>query len=80
MQKAWYRSKTIIINVALLIVMLLAAAEPLVPALQGTLPPKFYAWIAFALPLVNLALRFATTGPIGLTGHAPDKPADGGTA
>lgn len=63
--KAWYCSRTILFNVIVLVVMLLSAAEPLLPGLQGVLPPQLYAWAAFALPLVNMALRFITSGPVG---------------
>jgi hypothetical protein len=71
--KPWYRSRTLWINALMLLAALASAAEPLVPGLKAILPERLYAWIAFALPLVNVALRFATTAP--LCRRKPQEPA-----
>ena len=59
--KPWYRSKTIMLNLA---VVTLAAAESSSGALRDVLP-NFYAVIAFVLPVLNAALRLITNESIG---------------
>lgn len=57
-QKPWWKSKTIWANA---IVLMLAAAESQIGLLQGVLPGGLYAWVAFAMPVVNAGLRLLTT-------------------
>jgi hypothetical protein len=60
-KKAWYRSRTIWLNVT---AMLLAAAAENWSALQEVLPKHWYAWFAFILSLANAIMRFVTTQPL----------------
>jgi hypothetical protein len=59
--KPWYRSRMLWINLA---AMLVAAAADNWSTLQPVLPAHWYAWFAFALPILNVALRAVTTQPI----------------
>jgi hypothetical protein len=65
--KPWWRSKTVIVN---LVVLMLAGAESQLNVLQGVLPGNVYTWLAFALPIVNLALRAVTTQGVSLSDPA----------
>lgn len=56
--KRWWKSKTLIVNAS---VAGLLAAESQVHLLQPMLPVNVYAFAAFALPVVNSVLRFATS-------------------
>lgn len=56
--KPWWKSKTLWIN---LLALVLAAAESQLNVLQGALPGGLFTWLAFALPVINAALRFITT-------------------
>ena len=60
--KPWWLSRTLIVNALLLG---LAAAESQLQVLQPLMPMNVYALLAFALPIVNAALRVVTTQPIG---------------
>lgn len=62
--KFWLRSKTVLFNLA--VVLLTAAVEigGLTPALQAALGPKWYAWVLFGVGVANLVLRWLTTAPI----------------
>lgn len=55
-KSAWL-SKTFLFNTT---VGLLLLAEDNVSGLQGLLPPSKYQIVAFALPMVNLVLRYYT--------------------
>jgi hypothetical protein len=61
--KPWWCSRTLWING---LTLALAAAEAHFGLLQGLLPGTVYQWIAFALPVVNAALRFITTQGVKL--------------
>jgi len=69
--KPWWRSKTVIVN---LVVLVLAGAESQLNVLQGVLPGNVYTWLAFALPIVNLALRAVTTQGVSLSDPAQAGP------
>lgn len=56
--KSWWKSKTLWVNTA---VLALAAAESQLHVVQSVLPGNLFAWLAFALPVVNAALRFITS-------------------
>jgi hypothetical protein len=56
--KPWTRSKTLKFNA---LVLALAAAESQLHLIQPLLPVNFYAAVAFALPVINAALRVITT-------------------
>lgn len=56
--KRWWQSRTLWVNTA---VLMLAAMEAQLGLLQGVLPGGLYAWLAFALPVINAGLRFVTT-------------------
>lgn len=56
--KPWWQSRTLWVNA---IVLALAAAEDHIGLLQPVLPVNVYQLIAFALPVVNAALRIVTT-------------------
>jgi len=60
--KPWWQSRTLRVNLA---IALLAAVESNFGLLQPHLPVNFYALVAFALPIVNTALRIITS--TGLT-------------
>lgn len=60
--KPWWRSKTLWVNAAMLA---LAAAETQLNVLQGVLPGGLFPWLAFALPVINAALRFITSTALG---------------
>lgn len=60
--KPWWKSRTIWINVAML---MLAAAESQLNLLQGVLPGGVFTWLAFALPVVNAGMRFITSTAVG---------------
>lgn len=61
--KPWWQSKTLWLNA---IVLALAAAEDHVGLLQPVLPVNFYQLVAFALPVINAALRFLTNTGVKL--------------
>lgn len=56
--KPWYRSKTILVNMAAAGLVALEAVSGL---LQPHLPVNFYTAIAVALPVVNAMLRVITS-------------------
>jgi hypothetical protein len=58
--KRWFHSKTIWTNLVALVIELLGMAEPLVPHLEAFVPGWLFHVVAFALPLINCALRFIT--------------------
>lgn len=60
--KPWWQSKTLWVNA---LVLALAAAESQLQVLQGALPGGLFTWLAFALPVVNAALRFITRTAVG---------------
>ena len=60
--KPWWKSKTLWFNA---IALALAAAESQLNLLQGALPGGLFTWLAFALPVINAALRFITTTAVG---------------
>jgi hypothetical protein len=66
--KPWWRSRTLWVNA---IVLALVAAEGHVGVLQGVLPAKFYAWVAYGLPIVNAVLRLITQQPLRGAEPAP---------
>jgi hypothetical protein len=74
--KHWLYSKTIWLNVAALVVALLDLVGQNFTALQGFIPPHLYAWLAFALPVVNGLLRSKTFQGIHFT-TPPDQGAGG---
>lgn len=59
--KPWWRSRTLLINAA---VLMLAAAETQLQVLQPLMPVNVYSLIAFGLPLVNALLRVITVQPL----------------
>jgi len=59
--KPWWRSRTLWVNAA---VLLLAAAEAHLGVLQPLLGLDVYAMLAFALPLANALLRALTVQPV----------------
>lgn len=65
-KKRWYRSKTVRVNLALLV---LAAVESQLHIIQPLLPVNFYALMAFILPPVNAALRFLAQQPVSFWGE-----------
>lgn len=67
--KAWYRSRTLWLNVAAL---MLLAAEAKFALLQPLLPANVYACIAFALPVANAALRLITTTALSVRSLSAD--------
>lgn len=64
--KSWYRSKTLWVN---LLVGVLAAVESQFNLLQPLLPVNFYAALAFALPVINAALRLITKEALATWGQ-----------
>lgn len=56
--KKWWKSKVVWFN---LIVALLLLAEANITKLQGLLPDDKYQLAAFALPIINLFMRFLST-------------------
>ena len=67
--KHWWHSRTLIVNAVLLA---LLAAESQLNILQPLLPVNVYGVIAFALPVINAALRVLTTTSLTLGGGARD--------
>lgn len=61
-RKAWWKSRTIRVN---LLIGVLAAAESQLHLIQPLLPVNFFALVAFCLPLVNTALRILTVQAVG---------------
>lgn len=61
--KPWYRSKTVLLNAAALV---LAIAEVNLGVLQPLLPVNVYALLAFLLPIANGLLRMVTNQPVAL--------------
>lgn len=59
--KPWYKSRTIRLNVAAAVLMVIEAKFSL---LQPLLPGNVYAWFAVFLPAANAALRIITTAPV----------------
>jgi hypothetical protein len=62
-RKPWWRSRTMWVN---LLALALVVAEDKLQLLDGHLPGGVYAWLAFALPIVNLVLRAVTTAGVRL--------------
>jgi hypothetical protein len=56
--KPWWKSKTIIFNV---LVVMLAAAELQWSLVKDFVPGNVFTWVAFGLPVANAALRFVTS-------------------
>ncbi|HRD84472.1 MAG TPA: hypothetical protein PLF63_04800 [Rubrivivax sp.] len=75
--KAWWLSRTLWLNAAALA---LAAAEERLGLLQGLLPVSTFEFVAFALPVLNVALRLVTHTAIGGGTDAPADPAEEETA
>jgi hypothetical protein len=61
--KPWWLSRTIWFN---LVALALAMAEANLGLLNGHLPGNVYAWAAFGLPVVNMALRVITKAGVRL--------------
>lgn len=61
--KPWWKSRTVLFNMA---VLALAGAESQLNFLQPLLPVNVYSLIAFALPIVNGALRLVTSAGVTL--------------
>ena len=61
-KKAWYKSKTILVNAG---VAALVALEAVTGFLKPYVGDAFYAAIAVALPVVNAMLRVITTEGVG---------------
>jgi hypothetical protein len=61
--KPWYQSKTIVINAA---VLALGVAEQQLGLLEPVLPVPLWQVIAFALPVINTALRVITSQGVKL--------------
>ncbi|RIX47455.1 MAG: hypothetical protein D3M94_07220 [Rhodocyclales bacterium GT-UBC] len=61
-KKAWWKSRTIRINV---LIGVLAAAESQLHLIQPLLPVNFYGLLAFGLVLLNTALRIVTSQAVG---------------
>ena len=61
--KPWWRSRTLIVNA---LVMALATAESQLNFLQPLMPMSVWQLVAFALPVVNAALRVITTNGVKL--------------
>lgn len=59
--KPWYKSKTILVNLVVAVLMILEAKFSL---LQPYIPGNIYAYFAVALPVVNTALRVITSAPV----------------
>lgn len=66
--KSWWRSRTLWFNALCL---MLAAAELQLGVIRDKLPGGLYAWLAFALPLGNAALRAITTAQLVASSSAP---------
>lgn len=71
--KWWARSRTLIVNA---IALALAAAELQLGLLRPVLGDSVYIWLAFALPVINAALRADTK--CALTLHRPRSPVAAG--
>ena len=65
--KPWWQSRTIRLNVA---VVVLAVAESQLNIIQPLLPVNFYAAVAFALPIINAAMRIITTQAVSMGGQS----------
>lgn len=61
-QKAWWKSKTLWLNA---LVLLFATLELRLDLVKEIAPAQLYAWIAIALPVLNMLLRAITSVPIG---------------
>lgn len=61
--KPWWQSKTIWFNV---LALALAMAEANLGLLDGHISGNVYAWAAFGLPLINMALRVITKAGVRL--------------
>lgn len=59
--KAWYTSKTILLNA---LVAALVALEASTGLLQPFLPVNLYTAVAVGLPVINAILRVVTTQPV----------------
>ena len=59
--KLWWQSRTLWFNAMMLA---LAAAEAQLGVLKDLLPGGLFAWLAFALPVGNAALRVITTSAL----------------
>ena len=59
--KTWWRSKTMLFNMA---VAALLALEYNLPSLQGFVPQEAYVYIIGGVNIANMVLRVVTTGPV----------------
>lgn len=62
--KFWLRSKTVLFNLAVLVLGAVVELGSLAPTLQAALGPKWYAWVLFGVGAANIVLRWLTTSPI----------------
>jgi len=65
--KAWWQSRTLIINALAAALVALEAGTGL---LQPWLPVNFYTVIAVGLPVINAILRVVTTQGLAIRGNA----------
>lgn len=61
--KPWWQSKTIWLNA---LALALAMAESRMGLLKGVLPVSAFEAVAFALPVLNVAVRYVTSAAITL--------------
>ena len=60
--KPWYRSRIVLLNLA---ATLATALVQLLPEVRESFTPMVYGWLAMGVGLLNVALRFVTTQPLG---------------
>lgn len=71
--KPWWRSRMLAFNA---VALALAIAEDRLQLLQPVLPVNVWAVLAFALPVINGALRMVTTTSLAIGHSAPITPED----
>lgn len=63
--KRWWQSRIVLLN---LVAVLVGALVQLLPEVRASFTPEVYGWASVGLGLLNVALRFVTTQPIGKDG------------
>jgi hypothetical protein len=66
MGKAWYKSKTMWVNLLVVGGAVVSGVVGLVPTLQPLVEPNTYALLMFSAGVVNLVLRAVTDTAIGI--------------
>lgn len=72
--KFFLKSKTIVINAIATVLALIVALEPALPQFKDAMAPQTFAWVALAITITNILLRFETKKPVRVKRKPKAKP------